>query len=143
MPFSSSCSFRPELLYAREAPHLGTVPRATQFRTLRRTRPSEASSGFVYAVSRLGVTGARSTVAPGAAELVARLRAQMGMGGAAVLPIALGFGLARAEQVREVGRFVQGAVVGTALVEAIAHAGAGQKPAAAANFLRSLRNGSE
>lgn len=95
-----------------------------------------ASTGFVYAVSRLGVTGARTAVAPGAAELVRRLQAQMNP--AAPLPVALGFGLARAEQVREVAAFAQAAVVGTAMVDAIAHAPAGQSAVIAGNFLRSL-----
>ena len=100
-----------------------------------------ASTGFVYAVSRLGVTGARASVAAGAAELVGRLRRAM-PAGAPPLPVALGFGLSRPEQVREVGGFAQGAVVGTALVAAIAAAPAGQAAAAAAHFLGSLRNGS-
>lgn len=100
----------------------------------------EASSGFVYAVSRLGVTGARATIAAGAADLVRRLQAQMQPG--AELPVALGFGLSRAEQIHEVAGYAQGAVVGTALVKAIGAAPAGQSAAAAGNFLRSLRNGS-
>jgi len=96
-----------------------------------------ASSGFVYAVSRLGVTGARQSVAAGAEDLVGRLRA------VTPLPIALGFGLSQAAQVAEVGRFADGAVVGTALVQAIAAAPPGQSAAAAAAFLRGLRNGKE
>lgn len=93
----------------------------------------EASTGFVYAVSRLGVTGARAQVASSAAELVRRLREQT------KLPIALGFGLSRAEQVAEVAGFADGAVVGTALVERIAQAGPAQAAPAAAAFLRGLR----
>ena len=54
-----------------------------------------ASSGFVYAVSRLGVTGARSQVSAGAEALVGRMRRQ------SELPIALGFGLSRPEQVAQ------------------------------------------
>lgn len=100
----------------------------------------EASSGFVYAVSRLGVTGVQTAIADGAATLVRRLKAQMSAG--TELPVALGFGLARAEQVHSVAGFAQGAVVGTALVKAISEAPAGQSASAAGNFLRSLRNGS-
>ncbi|HUX66951.1 MAG TPA: tryptophan synthase subunit alpha [Terriglobales bacterium] len=95
----------------------------------------EASSGFVYAVSRLGVTGARATVADSAQELVGRLRRQTR------LPIALGFGLSRREQVEAVAAYADGAVVGTALVERIAQAAPGGAAAAAGEFLRSLGHG--
>jgi tryptophan synthase alpha chain len=74
-------------------------------------------SGFLYVISRLGVTGARDTVADGAREVVARVRA------ASALPVALGFGISRPEHVREVGQWADAAVVGSALVNAIAEAG--------------------
>ena len=73
--------------------------------------------GFLYGISRLGVTGARDTVAVGAAELVARIRAETEM------PVALGFGISRPEHVREVGRSADAAVVGSGLVSVIARAG--------------------
>ncbi len=96
-----------------------------------------ASRGFLYAVSRTGVTGAREQVPPGARDLVARIRRHT------TLPIALGFGLSTAAQVEEVGRFADGAVVGTALVAAVHAAvqrdGPGAAAPAAASFLRSLR----
>ena len=95
----------------------------------------EASSGFVYAVSRLGVTGARATLADSAPALVSRLRQQT------TLPIALGFGLSRPEQVQAVAAYADGAVVGTALVDRIAQAAAGQAAVAAGDFLRNLRHG--
>ena len=75
-------------------------------------------SGFLYAISRLGVTGARAEVATGAREVVARIRA------ATDLPVALGFGISKPEHVREVGRWADAAVVGSALVNVIAEAGA-------------------
>jgi tryptophan synthase alpha chain len=93
---------------------------------------ADASTGFIYAVSRLGVTGARAEVASGAEQLVRRLRQQ------SPLPVALGFGLSRADQVQEVAGFADGAVVGTALVAAIANAPTGQSAAAAGEFLRSI-----
>lgn len=93
---------------------------------------AKASTGFIYAVSRLGVTGARDQVSSSAEALVARLRRHT------ALPIALGFGLARGAQVAEVARFADAAVVGTALVDAIARVPAAQAPAAAGAFLRSL-----
>jgi len=73
--------------------------------------------GFLYAISRLGVTGARHEVATGAREIVQRIRA------ATDLPIALGFGISKPEHVREVARWADAAVVGSALVNVIAEAG--------------------
>jgi tryptophan synthase alpha chain len=92
-----------------------------------------ASRGFIYAVARLGVTGAASEVDSGPRELIGRLRRHT------QLPLAVGFGLARADQVRAVGAYADGAVVGSALVAAIAAAAPGREAAAAANFLGSLQ----
>lgn len=69
------------------------------------------STGFVYAVSRTGVTGAGQEAPPEVAELVGRLRAQT------PLPICVGFGISRAEHVKMVCRVADGAVVGSALVQ--------------------------
>jgi tryptophan synthase alpha chain len=74
-------------------------------------------SGFLYAISRLGVTGARDTIAEGAEDMVARIRRL------SALPVALGFGISKPEHVREVGRWADAAVVGSALVNLIADAG--------------------
>jgi tryptophan synthase alpha chain len=74
-------------------------------------------SGFLYAISRLGVTGARDTLAQGAREMVERIRS------ISPLPVALGFGISKPEHVREVGRWADAAVVGSALVNVIAEAG--------------------
>lgn len=74
-------------------------------------------SGFLYAISRLGVTGIRDQLAEGAEAIVARIRA------VTTLPIALGFGISKPEHVREVGRWADAAVVGSALVNVIAEAG--------------------
>jgi tryptophan synthase alpha chain len=92
--------------------------------------------GFLYAISRLGVTGARDAVATSAAPLVERVRR------ASVLPIALGFGISRPEHVREVASYADAAVVGSALVEVIAEANVkGQDPArAAGDFVRWLKS---
>jgi tryptophan synthase alpha chain len=70
--------------------------------------------GFLYGISRLGVTGARDRVASGAEALVGRIRAHTAM------PIALGFGISRPEHVAEVGMYADAAVVGSALVSLIA-----------------------
>jgi tryptophan synthase alpha chain len=75
--------------------------------------------GFLYGISRLGVTGARDTVADGAEALAARMRA------ATALPIALGFGISSPAHVRQVGRVADAAVVGSALVNVIDEAAKG------------------
>jgi tryptophan synthase alpha chain len=74
---------------------------------------AEASRGFVYAVSRTGVTGARQQLAGDARELVRRLRRVTN------LPIAVGFGISNSEQFAEVGQFADAGVVGSAIVETI------------------------
>jgi tryptophan synthase alpha chain len=74
----------------------------------------ELGSGFLYGISRLGVTGARAQVASGAEALARRIRAHTAM------PIALGFGISRPEHVAEVCAYADAAVVGSALVSVIA-----------------------
>jgi tryptophan synthase alpha chain len=86
---------------------------------VRIARAVEVGSGFLYAISRLGVTGARESVAAGAEALVRRVRAHTAM------PIAMGFGISRPEHVAEVTTYADAAVVGSALVSVIAEAGAG------------------
>ena len=80
-------------------------------------RAAKEGRGFLYGISRLGVTGARDRLADGAEALVGRIRA------VATLPIALGFGISRPEHVVQVGRWADAAVVGSALVNVIADAG--------------------
>jgi tryptophan synthase alpha chain len=91
----------------------------------RMRRAGELGSGFLYAISRLGVTGARHDIASGVSELVGAIRSQ------ASLPVAVGFGLSTPEHIRSVGQAADAAVVGSALVEVIARAGdsAGLVPA--------------
>lgn len=99
-------------------------------------KANEMGKGFLYAISRLGVTGVREQVAEDARGLVERLRQD------ATLPIALGFGLSRPEHIRDVGRFADAAVVGSALVAQVAKHG--QSPALADEvraFVRWLREG--
>jgi tryptophan synthase alpha chain len=81
-------------------------------------RAAELGSGFLYGISRLGVTGARAQVASGAEAMVRRVRAHTAM------PIALGFGISRPEHVAEVCVYADAAVVGSALVSVIAEASA-------------------
>ena len=69
--------------------------------------------GFIYAVSRAGVTGARDEMTGDAETLVKRVRS------VSDLPVAVGFGISTAEQVREVWRFADAAVIGSAIVSQI------------------------
>ncbi len=71
---------------------------------------AERASGFIYAVSRAGVTGARSSVSEEAEKLVARVRS------VSDLPVAVGFGISTRAQVGEVWRYADAAVVGSAIV---------------------------
>lgn len=80
----------------------------------RLARIAEASTGFVYAVSRTGVTGAREALSDRVAPLVERVRRFTR------LPVAVGFGVSSAEQVAELWRVADGAVVGSRLVSEIA-----------------------
>ena len=74
----------------------------------------EMGRGFLYGISRLGVTGARDRVADGARSLAERIRRLT------TLPIALGFGISKPEHVEQVGRWADAAVVGSGLVSVIA-----------------------
>jgi len=94
-------------------------------------RIAEASRGFVYAVSRTGVTGQRQQLADDARRLVRRLRR------VTKLPIALGFGISTAEQFAEVGEFADAVVVGSAIVEAVER-NRGREAAAVGEFVKKL-----
>lgn len=83
----------------------------------------ESATGFVYAVSRTGVTGKGDSQSSEAEVLVSRLRSRTD------LPICVGFGIRGPEDVRDVCRFADGAIVGSSLVEFLAekwHDGAGR-----------------
>lgn len=84
--------------------------------------------GFVYLISRLGVTGVRDTVAPELGATIDRLR------GVTELPVCVGFGISRPEQAREVSRMADGVVVGSAVVRA-----AGDSVDAAVTLVRQMR----
>jgi tryptophan synthase alpha chain len=99
-------------------------------------KAAELGRGFLYGISRLGVTGARDQVATGARELVRRIRALTD------LPIALGFGISRPEHVAEVGAYADAAVVGSALVSLIAEtADSPRFIDGVENYVRSLKSG--
>ena len=94
-------------------------------------RIAEASSGFVYAVSRTGVTGTRQQLPDDARQLVSRLR------NFTKLPIAVGFGVSTAEQFAAVGEFADAAVIGSAIVETIER-NPGKEAASVAEFIKQL-----
>jgi tryptophan synthase alpha chain len=79
----------------------------------RLARIAQHARGFIYAVSRAGVTGERDQIARDTEMLVRRIRSNSD------LPVAVGFGISTAEQVRAVWRFADAAVVGSALVRQI------------------------
>ena len=80
-------------------------------------RASALGSGFLYGISRLGVTGVRDQVDDSARELAARVKSET------KLPLALGFGISRPEHIRAIGQWADAAVVGSALVKVIAEHG--------------------
>jgi tryptophan synthase alpha chain len=80
-------------------------------------RAAALGTGFLYGISRLGVTGARDSVAGSARALADRVRAETAM------PLALGFGFSRPEHVQAISGFADAAVVGSALVSVIAKHG--------------------
>ena len=92
-----------------------------------------ASQGFVYAISRVGITGTRQQVAGDASTLVRRLRQFT------KLPIAVGFGISNAEHVAAVGEFADAAVIGSALVSLIEQTAPGDAAAAVGRFIGGLR----
>ena len=91
------------------------------------------SQGFVYAISRTGITGAQKTMTNDAEQLVARLR------GFTKLPIAVGFGVSTAEQITALGKFADAAVVGSALVAIIEKSTREEAPSSIARFIKGLR----
>jgi tryptophan synthase alpha chain len=94
-------------------------------------RIAEASTGFVYAVSRTGVTGARKDLADDAQKLVQRLRKFT------QLPIAVGFGISRPEQFASVGKFADAAAVGSAIVQTI-ESNRGKEAEAVAEWIKQV-----
>jgi len=90
------------------------------------------SKGFVYAISRTGITGKQQTMTSDAAALVARIRRWT------TLPVAVGFGISNAEHVAQVAEFADAAVVGSAIVELIERSTPEEAPDAVARFIKGL-----
>jgi tryptophan synthase alpha chain len=115
LPIEEADDFR-NLLAARGIDTILLLSPTTSDERLRKA--ALLGSGFLYAISRLGVTGARDQIADGAQEMVQRIRR------VSDLPVALGFGISKPAHVRDVGQWADAAVVGSALVSVIADAGA-------------------
>jgi tryptophan synthase alpha chain len=114
------------------------APSSTEDR-LRQTL--EASRGFVYAVSTMGVTGARADVDAAARRLVERLREADAANGGTAAPsnICVGVGISTGDQVAEVLSYADGAIVGAALVAALAEGGVSGVARAASDLARGVR----
>ena len=120
--------------YLREARKndLATIFLAAPTSTDQRLKQiAEVSTGFIYAISRTGVTGARQQMTGDAQSLVKRVRRFT------KLPIAVGFGISTPEQFQAVGKFAEAAVVGSAIVHAIEQ-NPGREAATVAEFVRQL-----
>jgi tryptophan synthase alpha chain len=94
---------------------------------------AENSGGFVYAISRVGITGTQTELASDAEGLVKRLKKFT------KLPIALGFGVSNAEHVKAVAKFADAAVVGSAIVALIEKTPSAEAAHAVGKFVRSLK----
>ena len=118
---------------AMRARDLATVFLAAPTSTDERLRAiAEASTGFVYAVSRTGITGAQKQISEDAEHLVNRLRKHT------QLPIAVGFGISTPEQFGGVGAFADAAVIGSAIVQIVEQYGS-QAAVRVAEFITGLR----
>ena len=92
------------------------------------------AGGFIYCVRLTGVTGARANLSSGVEALVGRIRQHTD------LPIMVGFGVSSKQDVDNIGRFADGAVVGSALLDAISHSDEGQEFNVVAEFIYRLKN---
>jgi len=121
-------------LRVMRARNLATVFLAAPTSTdARLKRIAAASSGFIYAVSRTGITGQQKQLSVDARDLVQRLRKFT------KLPIAVGFGISTAEQFAAVGSFADAGVVGSAIVQAIEQSGRAGAASAVAKLISSLK----
>ncbi len=131
LPVEEAGPFRQRLIDAGIDPIFLLSPTTTDSRI---QQSADLGRGFLYVISRLGVTGVRDRVAADAEELVQRIRKR------SPLPLAMGFGISTPEQVAQVGRWADAAVVGSALVNVIAeHGSAADLPDRVAEYARWLK----
>ena len=131
LPVEEAGEYLPAMKAHKLAPIFLAAPTSTDER-LRAV--AKHSRGFVYAISRTGITGTRQEVAGDAQSLVQRLRAFT------KLPIAVGFGVSNPQQFSEVGAFADAVVIGSAIVQRIEE-NSGREPEAVSEFLQELRRG--
>jgi tryptophan synthase alpha chain len=128
LPVEESHEYLAEMGKRRLATVFLAAPTSTDARL---KQIAQASSGFVYAVSRTGVTGARQQMPEDAPKLVRRLRRHTD------LPVAVGFGISTTAQFKAVGEFADAAVVGSAIVECIER-NPGKEAESVAQFVKQL-----
>jgi len=128
LPLEEAGDYLQAMKGRRLAPVFLAAPTSTDERLRAIARHSR---GFVYAISRTGITGTRHEVAGDARELVARLRKFTH------LPIAVGFGISSPNQFSEVGTFADAAVIGSAIVQRVEE-NPGREADAVLEFLSSV-----
>jgi tryptophan synthase alpha chain len=128
LPVEEAREYLPEMRQRNLATVFLAAPTSTEKRL---KLIGKASSGFVYAVSRTGVTGARQQLTDEAQKLTRRLRRHT------KLPIAVGFGISTPEQFAAVGKFADAAVLGSAIVETIER-NPGKEAQSVAKFINQL-----
>jgi tryptophan synthase alpha chain len=99
---------------------------------------AQYSKGFIYAISRVGITGKQAAMTSDATALVARIRRWSGPRWPG-LPVAVGFGISTSEHVAQVAEFADAAVIGSAIVELIERSTREAAPGAVARFIKGLR----
>ena len=93
----------------------------------------KGARGFIYCVSLTGVTGAQRSMSPDLAQLVGRIRQHSN------LPMLVGFGVSQRQHVEEIGGFADGAIVGSALLDAVDRAPLDRAADTVRNFVRALK----
>jgi tryptophan synthase alpha chain len=128
LPVEEATPYLAEMRKNELAPIFLAAPTSTDDRL---KKIAKVSSGFVYAVSRTGVTGARKQLPEDAQMLVRRLRKYT------KLPIAVGFGISTPDQFAAVGGYADAAVVGSAIVDIIEHS-PGKEAQSVGEFVKQL-----
>ena len=112
------------------------TPTSTDGRIAQAVAMAERTGGgFLYCVSLSGVTGARAALPEHLPAFVARVRAHT------TLPLAVGFGVSRPEHIAEIGAYADGAVVASAMLNAVDAAPPEERVSAGVAYLRSLQTG--
>lgn len=130
-PVEEAAPLRTCLLEAGLDPIFLISPTTTDARI---RRSGELGAGFLYVISRLGVTGVRSDLAADMAPLLARVKRH------AALPVAVGFGISHPDHVAAACRHADAAVVGSAIVDVVAQQGTAA-PAAVRDYVQWLKSG--